>query len=835
MIKTNSLLILLILVVLPHMSTLYSQSNIKNMNESAINTRVLSDEEKIRDLLFDLVHGVRNRQPIRIARVFSGGLDLKGATRGGGAFLAESFSIDSILTAISGDKAIVECWVFDRGPKGFKESLSLSRSGDYWAITNAPKLARLMEQYILSRIQGISQSNAGSSLGTTVPKVASYSVSQSSASNIPSLIMSNRAVIRRLIPYTSVWSINEDVAQQNLGQRLFVNPRDGEVVKPTGSSDYVAIVADRSWDRIVYGSLNGSWVKSYGDNAGDYQFSLPTGIDIDASGNIYCIDGIRRVIFKLNYNISGTVSFSQEFSLSNVADPVDIDIDPLGEGFWLVDRSANAVVHVSNTGQVIGIATRAIDVFTGASYDFSGPTKVLSYKDYYKYVSLIDLEKRRVITVCGVSFQGNALSGYVTVCEFDQQTNVSLSSLGIDYGSGHALWATDERNGMLHTFDVANYTNGGYLASIKTTGNGEVQWTTPKAFASTTMSPGSVGNIEFLTLDNWSVASGINSYLPGADFKNPYTEFFDWTSLDPTWWGTIVGAILPSQCRMKLDLYRSDGLFIKTKSDGSWTTPASRSGVAIMASDVGSPIGRFRARFDVTPAFNSSYGEYQQSPIVNDVWFSMPLKGTLSGPSTVYHPGKGQTNQYTWTYNVTSGAPAFAYTWKKNGYVVGGNFPTYTEYYSFNGFSGGSYQFTLEVTVTDQSSPTQVKTSSMTVTAHNSGGGIEAGAPGGDLAEQIPESYSLNHNFPNPFNPETQISFGLPEPSTVSITIRDLSGRTVLTLLNEHLPAGYHRRTWNGIDEGGNQVSSGVYFCQIRANGDSGNHFTKVMKMALLK
>lgn len=206
-----------------------------------------------------------------------------------------------------------------------------------------------------------------------------------------------------------------------------------------------------------------------------------------------------------------------------------------------------------------------------------------------------------------------------------------------------------------------------------------------------------------------------------------------------------------------------------------------------------------------------------------------PLAVTMSGPATVYHPAKGTVNQYTWTSNVTGGTPPYSYAWTKNGSPVGTS-SSYTEYFSFNGWDCDSYQFTLRVDVTGGGSAYATKT----VTAWNSCGG-ESQAATSTMAQIIPSEFSVEQNFPNPFNPETEISFALPEPSSVKIVVSDMLGREIVTLVDRHYSAGYQRVTWKGTDRSGNKIGSGVYLCRIVATGQNGKQFMKVMKMALTK
>ncbi len=81
--------------------------------------------------------------------------------------------------------------------------------------------------------------------------------------------------------------------------------------------------------------------------------------------------------------------------------------------------------------------------------------------------------------------------------------------------------------------------------------------------------------------------------------------------------------------------------------------------------------------------------------------------------------------------------------------------------------------------------------------------------------KSLPTKFALHPNFPNPFNPETTISFEMPEPSKVRILIFNRLGQKVRTLLNENKAAGRYNVIWNGTDDVGNKVSSGIYFYQI--------------------
>jgi flagellar hook assembly protein FlgD len=95
----------------------------------------------------------------------------------------------------------------------------------------------------------------------------------------------------------------------------------------------------------------------------------------------------------------------------------------------------------------------------------------------------------------------------------------------------------------------------------------------------------------------------------------------------------------------------------------------------------------------------------------------------------------------------------------------------------------------------------------------------------------IPHQNTLSQNYPNPFNPSTSIEFTVRERTRVSLKVYDVSGQLVRTLLEaERAPGEVHRMTWDGRNDAGQAVSSGVYFYRLVASD-----FTQTKKMVLLK
>ena len=94
----------------------------------------------------------------------------------------------------------------------------------------------------------------------------------------------------------------------------------------------------------------------------------------------------------------------------------------------------------------------------------------------------------------------------------------------------------------------------------------------------------------------------------------------------------------------------------------------------------------------------------------------------------------------------------------------------------------------------------------------------------------LPDEFALHQNYPNPFNPVTTLRYDLPEAGLVNITIYDMLGREVKTLVNQTQDAGYKSIIWNATNDYGKPVSAGIYLYQIQAG-----QYMQTKKMLLLK
>ena len=95
---------------------------------------------------------------------------------------------------------------------------------------------------------------------------------------------------------------------------------------------------------------------------------------------------------------------------------------------------------------------------------------------------------------------------------------------------------------------------------------------------------------------------------------------------------------------------------------------------------------------------------------------------------------------------------------------------------------------------------------------------------------KIPNNFELGNNYPNPFNPTTNISFNIPQNSNVRLEIFNSVGELIRTLVDQDYASGSYTTMWNGQDDFGYKVNSGIYFYRLIAN-----NYVETKRMILLK
>lgn len=108
--------------------------------------------------------------------------------------------------------------------------------------------------------------------------------------------------------------------------------------------------------------------------------------------------------------------------------------------------------------------------------------------------------------------------------------------------------------------------------------------------------------------------------------------------------------------------------------------------------------------------------------------------------------------------------------------------------------------------------------------------------PDDDLVDGLPRRFSLQRNYPNPFNPSTTLAFHLPKSAEASLVIYNALGQRVRSLVSANLPAGIHTINWDGRNDNGGSLPSGIYLARFQANtGDGSQAFQQTRKLLMVK
>jgi flagellar hook assembly protein FlgD len=96
--------------------------------------------------------------------------------------------------------------------------------------------------------------------------------------------------------------------------------------------------------------------------------------------------------------------------------------------------------------------------------------------------------------------------------------------------------------------------------------------------------------------------------------------------------------------------------------------------------------------------------------------------------------------------------------------------------------------------------------------------------------EILANNFNLYSNYPNPFNPSTNIRYSIPTAGNVTIEIFNSLGQLVNTIVNQYQESGTHNVVWNGTDMSGQKLSSGIYIYKLNTN-----NYVSSKKMVLIK
>lgn len=204
-----------------------------------------------------------------------------------------------------------------------------------------------------------------------------------------------------------------------------------------------------------------------------------------------------------------------------------------------------------------------------------------------------------------------------------------------------------------------------------------------------------------------------------------------------------------------------------------------------------------------------------------------PMTVSISGPVSLKWKEQG-----TWTANRTGGNGTYAYEWRFWDPALN----------QWSNVVSTSQQYTRKMPNHDLQLKVKVTSNGIAVEATRYvylNDGTIAGVEIDPESVNLPASYKVYDNYPNPFNPSTTIRYELPEQSQVTLVIYDIMGREVRRLINETVEPGYHAAVWEARNINGDEVSTGIYIYRFTAmpvlGENSSNGLQTVGKMIYTK
>ncbi len=276
----------------------------------------------------------------------------------------------------------------------------------------------------------------------------------------------------------------------------------------------------------------------------------------------------------------------------------------------------------------------------------------------------------------------------------------------------------------------------------------------------------------------------------GQDIPN-CTDVYYWNATDQGLVGHVVG--LPFA---NFAVEAGHSYYVNVTAETIWPAPAESSGVLSIAPASGTPSLALNkgAQVEMLAVPHTVYGRWMYPPdqplSASDLELRAWLVGHEAQAEAANPAGSGCDGEYWWV-SVSNLSPA----WQ-----VGD---------------------TLEIAIRDKNNSYLGTTRVILSAAGSDNAGVlrleRAGLPAAEAPASLPQEFVLNQNYPNPFNPVTLISFQLPEARTITLKIFNLLGDEICTLVNEKKPAGYHQIAWNGKNDLGQEMPSGIYLVKIEA------------------
>jgi flagellar hook assembly protein FlgD len=605
---------------------------------------------------------------------------------------------------------------------------------------------------------------------------------------------------------------------------------------PFVNSTYIKLVLDPEWNRILYGNLN-HWIKSFDDVIG------PASIAIDPTARVFIGETGRERIAVLQINGEGEEARLEfQFEIPNVANPADIahhdgatPFDLSDDVLYVADPSENKILKyaVDATGYTL------LDEFGG----FDSPTNVQTGKwngASSNVIYVIDKVGRRIR-----AFEDSG-SELILKKEINGRYDQYFQDIKVDhFGNVYVIDHVDSRLMKYNSdLDLLDETGG------PETFNGLSQLDIP--FGKVTVagqSPKWIGFDQAFALERWTETSGARRLQLGLALRNiTFQTDGDISHL-------TTGLTLTDEGDMRIRFYDENEDLIRTIQPG-WQTAGRKQIPWDRRNDSGAQVAPGQYRIEISAA-----SSYRDERTTQNTQLYMPLYywedcGSLN-PLHDTHLIQGDATAWGESPTLTAAAEASSVQYRFDGLNPESKYQLAAEFYSgdrttrnevieADGFPLSNVSFAAKAVKTNYLDiPAEAYQDGQVTISFNSTSDASAlvsqlwlKETGADLnlkpwnAEEgfLSEYFVLEQNYPNPFNPETTIRFRTAESGKVDIAVFDILGRKVRTLVNETLSEGSHSIIWDGRNESGQSLASGIYFYRMQLKGH-----VQTKRMILLK
>jgi hypothetical protein len=599
---------------------------------------------------------------------------------------------------------------------------------------------------------------------------------------------------------------------------------------PFVQATYLQFVVDREWNRILYGNLH-HWIKAYTHVLG------PTAVATDAGGRVFIAEeGNQRIsVFQITGE-GAEATLSPAFVISGIVATGDLALDDNGTP---LDVSDDALYVIEASGQkIFKFGLGSSSAWLVASHEgFDSPTALLAGKwngSGNGLLYVVDGNGRKVRLYEDL---GNTLS---LITELVGDYRQYFQDIKTDH-FGNVYLVDNVNNKVLkYTSDLQFLDSMGGKGELDSPGAMDIPFGKIEIEGKGTFW---AGFDQLFMAERWAEETGGVRATLGLGLRN--IQFLT----DPDFSAVISTFTMTDFGDVGVKVFDAANRMVRTAHQG-WMVSGLKEIPWDRLDDKGNqvPPGVYRCEIEAVPG-------YSDNPTISKTQFYLPMyywqdcgSSVLTndamlaqGSAVVWGQGPSQT--------ASEHASAVVYTF--TGLNPESEYEVSAEYASNNGI-GRIQDLTADGVVihpTVQVATSPVKTGFLKIPKNTYDDGkidlsVNARGEGPAIVSQLwfketgvefspvyldgttPTAYSLDQNYPNPFNPSTIIRYALPVDGHVTLTIYDIAGREVSTLVNTQQTAGLHEVQFDA----GKSLSSGVYFYRVKVG-----YFTETKKMVLMK